>query len=196
MASFKYVFHVKKLKRVPVKSILACGGLCILTIIMFSQVVLSPYHSIDKLQEQTIHVDCAYLYDSYNSRGPRMKLILEASEQEFYVWYPPSSYLRFRDVVETDLLSGDVANVTILYSEHQMIRDKLLKQVRVVDIRSSEAVYYDIGVEKIRLVGDYIGLLIGTAGCFAIDLVYLWVLVVDYRLLTKRRVKRRHDSAS
>ena len=85
-----------------------------------------------------------------------MKLTIMDGDNLFYVWYPQSSYRNYARKIETELLTGETTSVTVKVASNQTIRDKLLHQRRIVDLRNGDSIYYDLDTERSALFKNYI----------------------------------------
>ena len=94
--------------------------------------------------------------DSHDIKGIRMKLTIMDGDNLFYVWYPQSSYRNYARKIETELLTGETTSVTVKVASNQTIRDKLLHQRRIVDLRNGDSIYYDLDTERSALFKNYI----------------------------------------
>jgi len=168
--------NYRKIKKISKKAIsfwIFCGFIFAYFII---QSFLPPYRMLNDLQSIEIHTEEIFIWDSHDIKGTRMKLNIISEGITYYVWYP--KYKDFKNAVENDLLSGNVRTVNALVVKNQSIRDRLLNQKQIVDLRSETNVYYDITMEKNQLKQDYI------AGIFcAIFFLVIWLLVTFYILL-------------
>ena len=148
------------------------------------------YHSINNLQEIDITIDKVYIIDTYDNIGSRMKLIIQSQDANYYLWYPSSHYIDFRDNVQNDLLSGNITSVKAIIAEDQSIRDIILNQIRIVHLKSDNAVYYDLDTEKVGLKQNYISLWIAFILVLIIWLGAIVLISLVYGVLTFRKSKK------
>ena len=188
MAKHSIRFDFKRIKNIP-KTILI---LWIVSVILFLysivELVLPKYRTLDNLQEIEIKIDEVYLWDSYNLRGSRMKLVIVSEGVTYYLWYPKSHYQDFSGEIERDLLSGDMSSVTVKVVDSPSLWDRLFNEKRMVDVRSDSATYYDLDTEKIAIEQNRIS----AWTLFLVMLIWLVIitpiLLLAYGVLNFRRV--------
>ena len=148
MKSFSVKIIRKRLKKIS--KVAFCIWITLALIFLYCIINLCFFvdYTLDDLQECEIKVDKVNLIDSHDTKGRRMKLEIVSQNTTYYVWYPQSKYGDFAQSVENDLLTGNVASIKVKIVKDQSIRDRLFNQKRVVDIRSSSTIYYDLIVEK------------------------------------------------
>lgn len=180
----RYVIRVKleRLFNIPLKTLVLWVGLGILALYCTSCLFASPYRKLENLHKLELHIDDAYLIDSHDTKGSRMKLVIISGEKKYYLWYPSSSYAKFASKVETDLIDGTVTSVTALVADDQSIRDTILRQNRIVDLRGETEIYYHIDTERIRLASNH------TAFYGILPIVMLIWMVYTISVLVKYRV--------
>lgn len=174
----------KRIKQVPKKVIvlwIILGLICLYCVI---QLFFPAHRSLDDLQDCQIDIDEVYLLDSHDTKGSRMKLEIVSGDTTYYLWYPQTKYIDFASDVEHDLLTGKVTLVEAKISNTHSFRDRMLNQKRVVDLRSSSAVYYDLDTELTSLQQQYRSLWL-----LFLFMVLLWLsctayVSLGYRLLT------------
>ncbi len=173
----------KRRKRIP--KVTACIWLLLGLFSLYCMILLfsSSIQSLDDLQELKIHIDSLHLFDSYDTKGSRIKLTIIDGDNLFYVWYPQSSYMNYAYKVETELLTGETTSVTAKVVRSQTIRDKLLNQRRIIDLRNGDSVYYDLDAERLSLSKNYISCwILFLFSCFFWMFSTLFIAVV-YRIV-------------
>ncbi len=153
----------------------------ILAVILGVQLLSSPDKCLENLNENTVHIDKVSLLDSHNLRGYRMKLKIVDRDRTYYLWYPQSAYRLYSEAILEDLLSGNVDTI-VIKSVNPSLRDRLRNKRRIVDLRTEDAVYYDLQSEiqssKIRLVEGWIGFVIMTAAAISGTVFVIWFYVL------------------
>ena len=182
--------NLKKIKRIPKKTIIILCALTLIVVFLVIQLFRPMYHSINNLQEIDITIDKVYIIDTYDNIGSRMKLIIQSQDANYYLWYPSSHYIDFRDNVQNDLLSGNITSVKAIIAEDQSIRDIILNQIRIVHLKSDNAVYYDLDTEKVGLKQNYISLWIAFILVLIIWLGAIVLISLVYGVLTFRKSKK------
>lgn len=182
----------KRIKKVPPKIICIWILLTFLLIYCIFQLCFPMNQAFEDFQECEITIDHVNLWDSHGTKGSRMKLEIVSEQTTYYVWYPKTKYAKFADAVEKDLLSRNVTMVKVRIAANQSMRDYIFNQKRVVDIRSSSAVYYDPDTEMISIRQQRISLWV----LFLIVLV-LWLcfaifvsLIYRIFILEKKQVDK------
>ena len=141
----------KRIKQIPKITVGYWIMLAFIFLYCVVQLCIPKYQTLDDLQDCEINIDQVNLRDSHDTKGSRVKLEIVSEKATYYVWYPQSKYIDYAHNVENDLLTGNVTSVKVKIANAQSIRDNLFNQKRVVDIRSSSAVYYDLNTEMIRI---------------------------------------------
>lgn len=185
---YSFKVSVKRIKQLPKVTI--WGWIMLVGILLFLLIRLffSAHPTFDDLQNYEIEIDSAYLRDSHDTKGSRMKLEIVSGSTTYYAWYPQSNYINFADDIENDLLSGKVTSVEVKIANTQSVRDRLLNQKRVVDIRSSSTVYYDLDSEMTSLQHHYLSLWLAFIVIFVFWLFYTLFACVIYRVLILKRI--------
>ena len=151
MKCYSVMIVPKRIKQIPKIAIVLWIMFAFMFLYCITQLCLSKYQTLDDLQDCEIYIDRVNLRDSHDTKGSRMRLEIVSGKTTYYVWYPQSKYLDYAYNVEKDLLSGNVNLVKVKIANTQSIRDNLFNQKRVVDIRSGDAIYYDLDTEIIRM---------------------------------------------
>lgn len=173
----------KRIKQMPKITVGVWIMLAFMFLYCMTQLYLSMYHTLDNLQDCEIYIDRANLRDSHDTKGSRMKLEIVSEKTTYYVWYPQSKYIDYAHDVENDLLTGNVNSVKVKIVNPQSLRDSLFNQKRVVDIRSSSAIYYDLKTEIISMQHHHRTLGILSIFIFMFLLCYTIFISLIYRVL-------------
>ena len=130
MMHYKIRIRWDRRKRVP-KGV-ACTYILLgfFSLYCMLQLFSSPGSSLDNLCELRINIDNINLMDSHDRNYARK--------------------------IETELLTGETTSVTVKVASNQTIRDKLLHQRRIVDLRNGDSIYYDLDTERSALFKNYI----------------------------------------
>ena len=162
----------KQLKKIPKKSMVIWFVIAIFFAWSTIQVFLPVYRTLEDTQTCILSVENVRLIDTHSVRGSRMRLELVSEGQTYYLWYPKSHYKEYADIIEQELLSGEITSVTAMVSKNVSLRDSIFDNKRIVDLRSETSIYYDIELEKISLYNLRISSLVAS-------LLSLIVLVID-----------------
>ena len=175
MMHYKIRIRWDRRKRVP-KGV-ACTYILLgfFSLYCMLQLFSSPGSSLDNLCELRIHIDNINIMDSHDIKGSRMKLTIMDGDNLLYVWYPQSSYRNYARKIETELLTGETTSVTVKVASNQTIRDKLLHQRRIVDLRNGDSIYYDLDTERSALFKNYI-----TCWILFLSSCALWIFSKKY----------------
>lgn len=149
----------------------------IFAIILGIQLFYPADECLEDLNESIVHIDKVSLLDSHNVRGARMKLKIVDRDMTYYLWYPQSAYRLYSQAIHEDLLSGNVDTV-VVKSTKPSLRDTIQNKRRIVDLRTEDAVYYDLQSEiqssGIRFVGGWIGFIIMAASAILGTICVIW----------------------
>ena len=139
-------FSYKHIKQIPrkVRIVWIIGAIVTCSFLI---VLLMPYVHDEQFQNIELHIDEISLFDSYNTKSSRMKLNITSNGVHYYVWYPQNCFSKYADRIQSDLLSGNLSVVHAKVTSKQTLREKILNQRRVVDLRSAYSVYYELGDE-------------------------------------------------
>lgn len=172
----------KRFNRIPKKNRVLFAVALILCIYSFVQICLPMYRALDQLEEREIRIDSVYLESV--PRGS-LRLWILSGEEKYYVSYP--KFRAYRELVEADLLSGQVDRVSVIVPTNQMFHDRICQRLRAAEIRQGETVYFGLEDEKSNLRGEYFGgwLLFLMALLFLLGLAAFDVLI--YGLVTSRK---------
>lgn len=150
MNRFFIKFSRKRIKRIP-KNALIAWVVCAVSLLALIIDVVIPYKSIESLQCKEIPIDDIYLFNSYETKGSRIRLNIVSDGMQYFVWYPQERFDEYSNTIEQDLLSGNVVSVQVRIPEKRNFRDKLLNQYRIFDLRTDSSVYYSVDDEIDRI---------------------------------------------
>ena len=168
--------HINRISKITLIAWIVCAvGLFTLIID-----VVTPYKSIESLQCKEIQIDEIYLFNSYDTKGSRIKLNIVSDGMQYFVWYPQERFAEYSNTIEQDLLSGNVVSVQVMIPGKHNFRDKLLNQYRIFDLRTDSSVYYTVDdeIDRIYRVQTWYwvicatGILLWCTGTIIILLIY------------------------
>ncbi len=165
----------KRLRSVPKKAIVLCA--LFLAVFLYSLVQLARPATYwqDNVEAVQLQTDGVRLIDTFSTKGSRMKLIIEADGQTYYLWYPANAYLQYSESVESLLLTGVETNLSAKIIDNSTLWDRLTGHHRIVDLRCGNSVFYEMETETSRATEDHNALWI----LFALSGL-LWIAEVIY----------------
>lgn len=190
MKNYSVNVDCRKLKRIP-KHAFCFWLLLVVSCLFWIQEIYDTHNMLgDSYCEYELIIEEVSLCDSYSIKGARMKLSIFADGTTYYIWYPQTKYKQFADDINNDLLSGDVTSVNVMVSNTQTIREKMFSQQRIVDLRSTSAVYYDFELERDSLQKSFSWSCV--LSVFSILILFLYTLCVSllYGILSWKKHKR------
>lgn len=186
----RYV-RMKRLKTVP-------KALLIIWVVLFASLVFCTAKTffpspllVDDAKHDVVAIIDASLYDSRDIRGSRFKLVIETNDKTFYLWYPVESFSKYKDVVERDLLTGSVSQVSISYLSDSTIQDIMTGHCRVVDLRSDNEVYYSFDDEISRCQSSKSTYLVLSIILLLMLILFTFVMTIIYGVVSFRAIKKK-----
>lgn len=177
-------FSLKRIKSIPsgfrIAWLLTAAFCCML----LAQVCNPPARTPGDTVETVIRVDAAAL----RPRRFGMSLTLRDGENTYSVSYP--MYKTYADAVEKELLTGEVTTVHARIEPRRTIFMRLSHRYVVVDLRCSDAVFYDFGTEIHQRLADYAVLCVITALLWLFWLAGTTALAYLYKVVKIDRKKR------
>ncbi len=141
---FVVKFCPQKIKRIPKKAIFFAFCFLIAFAFFVANAVRPANYWLKDLQTIQLKIDNAYLMDTYDTRGSRMKLYISSGDQNYQLLYPQGSYLPYSEALDTNLLSGKTTVVTAKVIPNNIVREALGRRIEIVDLRTDDVVFFDI----------------------------------------------------
>ena len=140
-------FNLKKWPKIPKRTKAFWFCLSVACIYCILQLFFPYNRELEKTHDYSLIIDEVRLRDS-SSKGTRMNLRIVSEGKVFYVWYPQKEYLNYSENIFQDLLTGNVVLVSVKVSDKQSVRDIILNQQRIVELRNDDTVYYSLETEN------------------------------------------------
>ncbi len=166
----------KRFHAVPKKAFVPFVLLLVIFLYSWIQLAHPPLHWMDKVSDVQLQIENVRLADSFSTKGSRMKLIIEADDQVYYLWYPTNAYMQYSQSVKSLLFTGEERNVTAKIVDNTTLWDCLTGQHKIVDLRSNSAVFYEIQTEINRTVENHhaLWILLALSGLlWTVDAIYI-----------------------
>lgn len=144
---------------------------------------------VDDAEHDVVTVIDASLYDSRDIRGSRFKLVIETNDKTFYLWYPVESFTKYMNVVERDLLTRSVSQVSVSYLSDSTLQDMMTGHCRIVDLRTDDEVYYSLNEEISRCQSSELTYLILSIILLLLLIFFTFVMTIVYGVVSFRPLK-------
>ena len=178
---FSKKINCNRIRKIPKKIYVPWIVFSLLSLILIMNSFFPTYRELDNLQDVRINIEESYLSDSLSRNGRLVKLSIVSAGVTYYIWYP--EYRDYMNAVENDILTGNIKSVDAKIVKTQSFRDRLLNQRKIVDLRSDDAIYYDLDTEMNSQRLNHIASIVIAAFFLAVWMFYTLCTMLVYRVL-------------
>ncbi len=187
MKRVRIILNWRKIRRIPLRAIVLWVLFFSILVFCAARMITHSNYTHDNMESTQIEIEKVFLTNTFSTKGSRMKLTIQSGETQYYLWYPPESYLQYSDAINTYLLSGNVTHVSAIVVSDSTIWDSWTGRQRIIDLRMDNTVFYEFDTEASRLQGDYATFCVLTLLIGFFHIIYTIIVCIVYGVVNFRK---------